>query len=117
MLLNKEEGHTKIQQLLEMAQAVLANTAPAGHDVINKAITSLQEEWATLAARITETKTLLDEAVQNWAGFLDAISQFCKNVEGMETLLKEVSPFQSTLSEKKTQVDKLKVRVTFSFFF
>lgn len=56
MLLYKEEGFAKVQSTVELAQTVLANTAPTGHDAINQALAKLQEEWSSLASRMVEIK-------------------------------------------------------------
>lgn len=56
LLLYKEEGFAKVQSTVELAQTVLANTAPTGHDSINQALAKLQEEWSGLASRMVEIK-------------------------------------------------------------
>lgn len=56
LLLYKEEGFSKVQALVELAQTVLANTAPAGHQDINDELARLQEEWSALASKMVETK-------------------------------------------------------------
>lgn len=55
----KEEGYSRVQCCNELAQRVLANTAPAGHDVINNSLQKLQEDWNALAAKMLETKVLI----------------------------------------------------------
>lgn len=52
----KEEGFSKVQGTVELAQTVLANTAPSGHDAINQILGKLQEEWSALASKMMETK-------------------------------------------------------------
>jgi nesprin-1 len=56
LLLYKEEGFSKVQGTVELAQTVLANTAPSGHDAINQILGKLQEEWSALALKMIETK-------------------------------------------------------------
>jgi nesprin-1 len=56
LLLYKEEGFSKVQGTVELAQTVLANTAPSGHDAINQILGKLQEEWSALASKMMETK-------------------------------------------------------------
>lgn len=109
LILYKEEGFTKVQSTVELAQTVLANTAPAGHGVINKAIEKLQQEWSSLASKMVGTKTYLDETVHRWAGFLENINQLNKTIEHVESTLSDVSQLQSTLSEKRAQIERLKV--------
>lgn len=56
LLLYKEEGFSRIQTSVELAQVVLANTAPHGHQAINQALADLQEQWSILATKMVETK-------------------------------------------------------------
>uniref|UniRef100_V9IG26 Muscle-specific protein n=1 Tax=Apis cerana TaxID=7461 RepID=V9IG26_APICE len=56
LLLYKEDGFAKVQGIVELAQAVLANTAPTGHKAINDAVGKLQEQWSALASKMLETK-------------------------------------------------------------
>ncbi|KAK3865215.1 hypothetical protein Pcinc_029165 [Petrolisthes cinctipes] len=108
LLLYKEEGFSKVQGTVELAQTVLAHTAPDGHDSINKAVEKLQQNWSALASKMVETKTYLDETIHRWAGFLENIHQLNKTIEHVEHTLSDVSQFQSTLSEKRAQLERLK---------
>ncbi|GAB6020485.1 hypothetical protein CHUAL_003173 [Chamberlinius hualienensis] len=107
LLVKKENGYSKVQQVVELAQSVLLNTSIPGHAPINQAITTLQADWSKLAHKVTEAKIHLDETANTWSEFLEQIHQLARNVERMETVLREVQSFQSTLSEKRTQVSKL----------
>ena len=109
LLLYKDEGFTKVQSTVELAQIVLANTAPNGHNGINQAVEQLQQDWSALASKMVETKTYLDETIHRWAGFSENINQLHKTIEHVESTLSDVSQLQSTLSEKRTQLERLKV--------
>lgn len=111
LLLYKEEGFTKVQATVELAQTVLANTAPVGHEHINRAVEQLQQNWSALASKMVETKTYLDETIHRWAGFLENIHQLNKTIDHVEHTLSDVSQFQSTLSEKRAQLERLKVSI------
>ncbi|VEN42511.1 unnamed protein product, partial [Callosobruchus maculatus] len=108
LLLNKEEGSIKIQSLVELGQSVLANTAPQGHEAINQTLVSLQEEWSNIASSMIETKGLIDDALTKWAGLLEEIKALDKSIEWMENQYEELSPLQSTLTEKKSQLGRIK---------
>ncbi|XP_068085330.1 muscle-specific protein 300 kDa [Anabrus simplex] len=108
LLLYKEEGFTKVQGLVELAQTVLANTAPSGHAAINQVLAKLQEEWSALASRMLEIKTILDDSIHRWSGFLEQIHQLGKTVEFLESVSDEVSEFQTTMSEKRAQLERIK---------
>lgn len=108
LLMYKDEGFVKVQNTVELAQAVLANTAPSGHENINSTVDRLKEEWGLLAAKMMDTKANLDEIVSKWAGFLEQIHQLNKIVENVEAALNENTTQQNTLSEKRTQLERLK---------
>ncbi|XP_075225316.1 muscle-specific protein 300 kDa isoform X2 [Lycorma delicatula] len=108
LLLYKEEGFSKIQGSVELAQTVLANTAPSGHQAINQALANLQEQWSALATKMVETKTILDDSIQRWSGFLEQIHQLNKTVEYLTTVYGEMCEFQGTMSEKRAQLERIK---------
>ncbi|XP_014483634.1 PREDICTED: nesprin-1 isoform X6 [Dinoponera quadriceps] len=108
LLLYKEDGFAKVQSIIELAQAVLANTAPAGHRTINDALAKLQEQWSALASKMLETKTNLDDSINKWAGLLEQIQSINKMVEYMQTSIDEISQFQTTMSEKRSQLERIK---------
>lgn len=93
---------------MEVAQGVLANTAPAGHKAINDAVAKLQEQWSSLASKMLETKTNLDDSINKWAGLLEQIQLINKTVEYMQTSVDELSQFQTTMSEKRSQLERIK---------
>ncbi|XP_008555407.1 muscle-specific protein 300 kDa isoform X6 [Microplitis demolitor] len=108
LLLYKEDGFSKIQGIVELAQTVLANTAPAGHQAINEAVVRLQEQWSALTTQMLETKTNLDDSINKWAGLLEQIQMINKTVELMKNSLGEILPFQSTMTEKRNQLERIK---------
>lgn len=108
LLLVKDEGFSKVQNVVELAQSVLANTATGGHDTINKSLAKLQEEWSALASKMIEIKSLLDDSISKWAGLLEQIQALNKTVEWMESALAEITPYQSSMSEKRSQLEKIK---------
>lgn len=54
---------------------------------------------------------MLDECIQKWAGFLEQIQQLNKVVEQLTSSYNEVLHFQTTFTEKRTQLDKIKVNI------
>lgn len=109
LLMCKEEGFSKVQSTVELAQTVLANTAQTGHPPINTAVDKLQQEWTSVASKMVETKTYLDDTTHRWADFLNNINQLKTIIEHVESTLSDVSQFQSNLSEKRAQLERLKV--------
>ncbi|KAF3420921.1 hypothetical protein E2986_09204 [Frieseomelitta varia] len=108
LLLYKEDGFAKVQGIVELAQAVLANTAPTGHKAINDAVGKLQEQWSALASKMLETKTNLDDSINKWAGLLEQIQSINKTVDYMRSALNEFLPFRTTMSEKRCQLERIK---------
>lgn len=108
LLLVKEEGFAKIQNLVELAQGVLANTSPDGHDAVNQSLANIQELWSNLASRMIKIKTLIDDSLSKWIELLQQIHDFDKIIDSIEAQFEELQPFQSILSEKKTQLDKIR---------
>lgn len=108
LILLKDEGFAKVQNLIEMAQAVLANTAPHGHEAINRSLATLQDNWSALALRMVDVKTKLEQAISQWSGFLEQIQNVNKTVEWLENVLQDLSQFQTTMTEKREQLEKIK---------
>ncbi|XP_057659189.1 muscle-specific protein 300 kDa isoform X4 [Diorhabda carinulata] len=108
LVLRKEEGSSKLQTLVELAQTVLANTAPQGHNEINETLVKLQEEWSNLATSMVESKGHLDDALTKWAEMVEEIKALVKTIELLESQYEELSEPQSTLSEKKNILAKIK---------
>lgn len=97
-----------MQGIVELAQAVLANTAPRGHEAVNEMLARLQEEWSSIASKMVEIKAILDDSIHRWAGFLEQIQELKKTVEYLENGHKEQVDFKTTMSEKRAQLDRLK---------
>lgn len=108
LLLLKDEGFGKVQSVVELAQNVLANTAPPGHDSINKSLAKLQESWSDLALKMNDAKACLDDSITQWSGFLEQIQNVNRTVEWMDGTYKELSQFQTTMSEKRSQLERIK---------
>ena len=106
--LMKDEGSAKVLSIVELAQTVLANTAPSGHDDINKELSDLQDLWSTIALRILEVKGQLDDSITQWSGFLDQIQNVNKFNDSLDATLQELSEFQATMPEKRAQLDRIK---------
>lgn len=109
LIISKEDGFLRIQNLIEMAQAVLANTAPAGHSAINEALARIQEQWSTLASKMLETKSILEDSINKWAGLLQQIQSINNIVDYMQTSLDDLSQYQTTMTEKRSQLEQIKV--------
>lgn len=94
---------------MELAQGVLANTAPAGHKAINEAVAKLQEQWSSIASKMLETKTNLDDSINKWSGLLEQVLMLDKTINYMQNSVDEIALFQTTMSEKRSQLERIKV--------
>ena len=108
LILCKDEGFGKVQNIVELAQSVLANTATSGHSQICKEMETLQQEWSQLVARLGESRVAVDDSISKWSGFLEGIHQLKAAVIHMEAVYKEVSPTCAQSNEKRAQIDKLR---------
>lgn len=52
----------------------------------------------------------IDESIQRWSGFLEHVKQIEKIIDKFEEALPELEELQGTMSEKRDQLEKLKVR-------
>ncbi|XP_062549338.1 muscle-specific protein 300 kDa isoform X2 [Armigeres subalbatus] len=105
---NKDEGSLQIKLIMDLAQQVLACTTSIGHEPINSSITSLQDEWSALTLKMVDVRSNLDEAINQWSGFLDQVNELRKSIEWMENEFKAYSEYQQTMAEKRAQLDKIK---------
>lgn len=80
-----------------------------GHSTINESIQSLQEMLSTLVLNSSTVKVSLEDCLHLWATFLHAMKQVSKVTDSIEHTLEEAKKPQSTLAEKKCQLDKVKV--------
>lgn len=108
MLLLKDDGFARVQNIVEQAQAVLANTAPHGHEQINRALSKLQNDWSAIALKMVDIKSILDQSINQWSGFLDQVQSVNRTNEWLENALRELSELQTTMTEKRTQLERIK---------
>ncbi|XP_033150837.1 nesprin-1 [Drosophila busckii] len=108
VILLKDEGCARVLKVLEQAQHVLANTAPAGHEPINRQLAELQQLWSDIALRIMDVKAQLDDSITQWSGFLDQVQTVRKFNDWLHTLLQELGEHQTTMTEKRAQLDRVK---------
>ncbi|XP_054713817.1 LOW QUALITY PROTEIN: muscle-specific protein 300 kDa-like [Uloborus diversus] len=108
ILCEKETLASKFQVLTSKAQVVLSTTAPIGHQPINEAVQSLQEELSTISLKASSIKLSLEDCMHLWAEFSYMMKQVSKVTDTIEATLAETKKLQSTLPEKKCLLDKVK---------
>lgn len=108
LVLQKDKGSVSIQNIVDLAQNVLANTATKGHDDINKSVSKLQEEWSIIALKMFDIKSNLDNSINLWSGFLDQIQNVRSVVDWIENTYKELAEYQTSMAEKRAQLEKIR---------
>lgn len=91
-----------------MAQPILLTTAPQGHESINKKLAKLQNDWSSLAMKMVETKSMLDQSKNQYSGFVDQVKHILKSIEWIEKSIADLSEFQTTMPEKRSQLENMK---------
>ena len=108
LLMNKDEGFKQIQSTIELAQLVLANTSPNGHQKIKDSIESIQKDWNELASKMAECKVSIDDSIKKWAGFLDQLGQIEKTLANVEKTLNETPSQLVNGNDIRNQIEKMK---------
>lgn len=92
-----------------MAQSILLTTAPQGHDTINKSLAQLQNDWSALALKMVETKSILEQSINQYSGLVDQLKNIVKMIEWIEKSMAELNEFQTTMAEKRSQLENIKM--------
>lgn len=94
-----------------MAQPVLLTTAPLGHESINQKLTQLQNDLSNLAIKMVETKSMLEQHLSQYSGFVDQIKNIVMSIDWIEKSLSDpiISEFQTTMPEKRSQLENIKL--------
>ena len=108
LLMSKDEGFKQIQSTIELAQVVLANTSPDGHQQIKDSIESIQRDWNDLASKMAECKVSIDDSIQKWAGFLDQLDQIEKTLGSVEKTLTDPAPALANGNDIRNQIERMK---------
>ena len=108
LILLKEEGSNKLQETVEAAQNILANTSTPGHDPINQIIAKLHDEWSQCTMKMIDIRASLDDSINKWSGLSEEIQGIKKSTEAIEALLDDLSEYQTTMPEKRTQLELIR---------
>lgn len=103
------DGEKKLKLAKELSDKTAKHTSMPGCEVLRREMDHLQSEWQDYNSRIQQAEEDLEHALLQWGDFetkFDACSKWLKN---METQVKNYE-LKSALPEKKTQVEKFKVR-------
>ncbi len=106
----RDEGHQKLQTMVDASQQILPNTAPHGKDTIREDVQRLQKAWDDLIGQMNDCRCQLEGASAQWEVYEDSTGRLTKWLQEMETTLQMETSLQSTLPEKRSQSERLKVR-------
>lgn len=108
LILLKEDGSNKLQETVEAAQNVLANTSAPGHAPINNIVAKLHDEWSQCTMKMIDIRSSLDDSINQWSGLSGEIQNIKKSTEAIETLLNDLAEYQTTMPEKRTQLELIR---------
>lgn len=108
LILLKEDGSNMLQETVEAAQNVLANTSAPGHEAINEIIAKLHDEWSQCTMKMIDIRSSLDDSINQWSGLSDEIQDIKKSTEAIEALLDDLAEYQTTMPEKRTQLELIR---------
>lgn len=108
LILLKEDGSNKLQQIVEAAQNVLANTSTPGHTPVNQTVSRLHDEWSQCTMKMVDIRSSLDDSINKWSGLSDEIQNIKKSIEAIGALCDDLSEYQTTMPEKRKQLELIR---------
>lgn len=106
----KEEGQSLLHAAHTWGDKTLTSTSPTGREIIRKDLASLQSDWDTFLSNISASRSTLESCLLRWTDYSDTNDQILKWIKDTERRLKDSREPKSDLSEKKAQLQKVKVR-------
>jgi nesprin-1 len=108
LMLSKDEGYQKVQNLVELSQNVLANTSQSGHGKICCEMEKLQKCWSEFVSNLGESRVAVDDSVSQCSGFIEQINQLKQTCQILSKAFKEAAPIKAQSNEKRAQIDQLR---------
>ncbi len=108
LLMTRDDGFGKVQSAVELAQSVLANTSPDGHDKIKGEIAQLQGSWSELVSKIAELKMSMDDSAHKWSGYLEQVDQLSKTLDTVDFAIEEIDSEEAEGGDRRNHIEKLK---------
>lgn len=106
----RDDGYGKLQQVIDQAHLVLPNTSAPGKENINEELSDLRQRWDDLTSRLNTGKTQLELATSQWTLYDESSAQLNKWLSEAETSAKQEAGQQASLPDKRSQLEKVKVR-------
>ena len=103
-------GLQKVNMVCDLAEKILPNTSSEGKRSIEQQVTELTNEWEKLNLAIPECSTMLEGVQDRYNDYEKYYGSLVKWLADMENVLMPAPDPKAQLVEKKTQLDKYKVR-------
>lgn len=105
----RDEGFQRLQSVIDHSQMVIPNTAPLGKDDIRSNLHRLQRSWDDIIAQMNDGKSRLEAAAAQWELYDDTTEKLAKWLRETDNIVKLESGLQSSLPEKRAQLERVKV--------
>ena len=98
-----------MQLVVDTGHSVVPNTSSTGKDTINAEIQQLRETWDAISTQMTDAKTGLETSINQWQLYDNSVEELTNWLAKTEAVIKAEDEQESTLSEKRAQLDRMKV--------
>ncbi|XP_064624000.1 muscle-specific protein 300 kDa-like isoform X3 [Lineus longissimus] len=105
----RDDGFRKLQTAADNLQMVLPNTSSTGRDQMRRDMQSLQQSWDNTMSQMNENKGKLENCLSQLSMYDEGSEQLAKWLNEMENSVKLETELQATLSEKKSQLERVKI--------
>lgn len=107
----KDQGLNKLQVALDNMQIILPNTSVAGRDAVRREMQCLHQDYDAVSQELTKVRGTLEGCLSQYSVYMDGCGQLQGWMRDLEDQLESEAELQSTLEEKKLQLDRIKVIV------
>ena len=112
----RDEGAGCVQTVRDAASVVLPSTSANGGSVINRAVSELTTYWEALVNKISSARQKMEAALVNSNEFNASVSKLLQQLCDADEEHNQLSMLQSTLAEKMSCTERLRVRfILFSY--
>ena len=105
-----DDGLQKVNYVCDQAERILPHTNLEGKKLIEEQVTELTTDWERLNGSIAECTAMLEGVQQRWHEYEQYYGSLVKWLADTENTLKANPEQCALLAERKTQLDKYKVR-------
>lgn len=107
--MGKDNGHLRLQKLIEAADKVVPNTNTAGSQRIRQNCDTCKTNYDAFLSNLSQIKQKQENALANWEQFEEAKEQMTSWLQEIETRLNQSPTAKSDLAEKRSSLERFKV--------